>query len=161
MKDGLTKVVDALFLLVKLLIVKVHSFFWGRYHKYMTGFTPIEVCDMYVQLLGHFAEQLSSLELNISTDRFVFATTTVRLAGSTLVINETWSLNYTSPKAMYVHFRQTRNSEWELVYRTNRLMKDTKFIEKLDGAFRCRHAFVPIVETVENAGNPTNCALVN
>lgn len=133
---------------------KIKKFFWVLLHKYITEYWPKEACDNYYALLGSLAMRME----DTGSDRFKFGFHELRLAGSTIVIDEKWAVNG-SGKSIYVHRRETKESDWKLVYRTYWLMKDTSFLRWIDGANRSNCLVTSVVE--ENSPHTTISTVVN
>lgn len=133
---------------------KLKKCFWILYHKYVTDYWPKELVDSYYKLIHILACKSEDLD----ADHFKFNHHTIRLSGATIVIDEKWAING-GGKGIYVHKRVSKEADWDLVYRTDSVMKDTGFLKLLDTASRAECFLLPLVE--EDSLDPAIPTTVN
>lgn len=107
-------------------VFKLQRIWWGLKHTRLTGISAREVVLAYDSLV----RRLTLLSEENRTEQFCYGGEKLRLSGSTVVINEKWAINI-GLSGVYVHKKDKPDGDWELVYRTNWLMKDVGFVSPL------------------------------
>lgn len=136
---------------------------WQVMHYWKTEYKANEVIGYYINALSVFMEKAHEFKCA----EFKFVERRVRLSGATLVLDEKYAINY-GKEQIYVHRKKDDpDYPWELIYRTNWLMKDYSFIEELSLVSRTSYVFQPdlfdlkIKKAVENPSTTANDTHVN
>jgi hypothetical protein len=138
---------------------KLQRIFWDRKHKRRFGYSEKEVTEAYYSLL----ETLALKSENTGCIDFVATLTApvhvkTRLAGGTIVIDETWAIN-SSPTGIAVHWRGDALYEWTLVYRSGWLMVDGNFIGLLLALNRHAWLISPVLSKDDSSNAASKAAV--
>lgn len=137
----------------KRLLLFFHRLFWSRKHKKLIGVRPEEIINDW-RVIFPILAQASEED---GTELFYFGKVQIRLAGSTIVLNETWAIN---PYEFGIYVHKRVNDRWEIVYRSYRLMSDFGFTGLLH-AIRGEEGFRALSRSVDDPLNVTAKAVVD